>query len=194
MDLEKLVNVKNRGTAKVVYRTADNAARRSFAPGEVKRNISVKELEELTYVPGGTKLIEKYLIINDKEVCEYLGLNVEPEYFYGEEEVKTLLLNGTLDQLLDCLDFAPGGVLDLIKKYAVELKLNDVSKRQAIQDKLKFSVTSAIDNVEHANSKDDEQENKEATGRRAKPINADSEKKEGRRTAPVTPTYNRVDN
>jgi len=36
---------------------------------------------------------------------------------------------GSLDEFLDCLDFAPEGVTDLIKTLAVELPLNDVAKR-----------------------------------------------------------------
>ena len=36
-------------------------------------------MEQATFIPGGKKLIEKYLLINDKEICEYLGLSIEPE-------------------------------------------------------------------------------------------------------------------
>ena len=46
---------------------------------------------------------------------------------------------------MDCLDFAPEGVIELVKKYAVELKVNDIQKRQAILDKTGFNVTSAIE-------------------------------------------------
>lgn len=193
MDLEKLVNVKNRGTSRVVYMLPDNGVVRSFTPGEVKRNILAKELEELTYTPGGIKILEKYLVINDEELCEYLGLKTEPEYFYDEEDVKKLLLTGTLDQLLDCLDFAPGGVLDLVKKLAVELRLNDVKKRDAIKEKLHFDTTKAIDNVDHANSEDEDESNSESATRRTTPIKKEGSAAEGRRTAPVaTPQYNRV--
>jgi hypothetical protein len=54
-------------------------------------------------------------------------------------------LNGSLDELLDCLDFAPVGVLGLIKDYAVKLEINDLSKREAIQNKLGLNVTAAIE-------------------------------------------------
>jgi len=39
------------------------------------------------------------------------------------------MTTGSLDEFLDCLDFAPEGVKDLIKTLSVELPLNDVSKR-----------------------------------------------------------------
>ena len=53
--------------------------------------------------------------------------------------------NGSLEQFLDCLDFAPDVIKDMIKDLAVELPLNDMAKRQAIQDKLGFDVTKAIE-------------------------------------------------
>ena len=138
--------------------------------------------------------MQKYLVINDQEVCEYLGLETEPEYFYGEEEVRTLLSSGTLDQLLDCLDFAPTGVIDLIKKIAVETKLNDVRKREAIKEKIGFDVSAAILNVEYANTQETEGTATTRT-RRAKPV-GDSDKKEettGRRSKPVeAPKYTRA--
>jgi len=52
---------------------------------------------------------------------------------------------GTLEQFLDCLDFAPESVLENIKDMAVNLPLNDVSKRNAIQEKLGFDVSKAIE-------------------------------------------------
>jgi hypothetical protein len=53
---------------------------------------------------------------------------------------------GTLDEFLDCLDFAPIGVIDLIKRYAVALPLSDYNKRKAIKDKLGYDVDAAIKN------------------------------------------------
>ncbi|MCF0126436.1 MAG: hypothetical protein HUJ68_11930 [Clostridia bacterium] len=185
MDLKKVVNVKNRGTASVGYHLNDGQVKRMFAPGEVKKGIiTVGELEQLTYADGGFKLLKKYLVINEPKVCEYLGLDLEPEYFYTEDDVKKLLLSGTLEQLLDCLDFAPQGVLDLIKKYAVELKINDIQKRQSIKDKLGFDVSSAIDNIEYSKATDanDGPAASSEKVRRARPIKEQ------------TPVYERVEN
>ena len=193
--LNRVVNVKNRGVGEVGYTLPDTGIRRTWAPGEVKKNMAVAELEQATYIPGGLKLMQKYLVINDQEVCEYLGLETEPEYFYGEEEVRTLLNHGTLDQLLDCLDFAPTGVIDLIKKIAVETKLNDIRKREAIKEKIGFDVSAAILNVEYANTQETEGTATTTRTRRAKPV-GDSDKKEevtGRRSKPVeTPKYTRA--
>lgn len=191
--LDRIVNVKNRGTSEAGYTLPDSGIRRNWTPGEIKKNIPVSELEQATYIPGGFKLIQKYLLINDKEVCDYLGLETEPEYFYDEAEIKTLLSSGTIDQFLDCLDFAPGGVLDLIKKIAVEINLNDINKRQAIKDKLEFDVTAAIANAQYANSTDEEAETNKK--RRAKPMDEKATPTtRGRRTKTTeTPKYTRVE-
>lgn len=186
------VNVKNRGTATVVYSLDDSGVRRSFAPGEVKKNITIKELEELTYKAGGMKLLEKYLVINDQEVCDYLSIKTEPEYFYDENSILTLLKTGTLDQLLDCLDFAPTGVLDLVKKVALEIKINDVEKRDAIKKKLGFDITAALSNIEFANSADTEKDGGLASKRRATPITDSAQPQSGRRTTGL-PVYNKVE-
>ena len=62
----------------------------------------------------------------------------------NKEDIKTLLLSGSLEQLQDCLDFAPSGVIDLVKDYAVKLEINDISKRNAILTATGFNVTRAI--------------------------------------------------
>jgi hypothetical protein len=54
------------------------------------------------------------------------------------------MVTGTLDQFLDCLDFAPESVKEMIKDMAVDLPLNDIKKREAILDKLGFDVSKAI--------------------------------------------------
>ena len=75
---------------------------------------------------------------------------VEPEYHYTIKDIENLLLNGSLDSLLDCLDFAPEGVIDTVKDLAVKLPLNDMSKRKAILEKTGFNVTNAIQLIEQA--------------------------------------------
>ena len=84
-------------------------------------------------------------MIKDYEAAKELLPDVEPEYYYTEEDVKKLLLiPNNLDAFLDCLDFAPDGVIDLIQEEAVNLPLNDVAKRKAILDKTGFNVEAAI--------------------------------------------------
>lgn len=174
MDLNKRVNVKNRSTATAGYTLPDSGIRRTWAPLEVKKGITVAELEQATYIAGGLVILQDYLQINDKEVCEYLGIETEPEYFYTEEDIVKLLSQGTLEQFLDCLDFAPDGILDMIKKVSVETKLNDISKRQAIQEKLGFNVNKAIE-MDLYSKEIGTSEGTPSTGRRSNPINQTNE-------------------
>lgn len=158
------VRVKNRDHGVVAYVVPDmgNLERR-YEPGEEKI-VTFEELRKLSYTSGGKFLIENYLIIQEREVLEELGIFTEPEYFYTDQEIKRLMTTGTLDEFLDCLDFAPEGVLESIKNLAVELPLNDVAKRQAIMDKTGFSVTNAIAMKE---TSEEEEIGAKTTGRRA---------------------------
>jgi len=64
----------------------------------------------------------------------------------SEQDVINLLKNGTLDEFLDCLDFAPVGVIELVKRFAVQLPLADYDKRQALKNKTGFDVDAAVNN------------------------------------------------
>jgi hypothetical protein len=167
LDDKTIVKVTNRDNGHVGYIIPDlNNLRRDFAPGETK-NVTFEEMKKLSYQPGGKKLINDFLLIEDEgAVAEILG-NVEPEYYYTAEEVKELLLNGSLDALKDCIDYSPEGVKDLIKKYAVELEINDIKKREAIKSMMGFDVTSAI----MVNQETAEPETAEEKARRVSPLN-----------------------
>ena len=183
----EIIKVTNRNNGTTGYSIADlGNLRRIFAPGETKK-IPMEELRKLSYIPGGETILREYLVIDNKEALnELLNGGIEPEYFYTEDEVKTLLLTGSLDQLMDCLDFAPGGVIDLVKKYAVELKINDIQKRQAILNKTGFNVTSAIEINEETLEGEEE---KITTGRRTAPVVATEEVAPARRSSPVPSKY-----
>lgn len=140
---DTIFNVKNRSTSIAIYRIPEDNIRREFAPGETKR-IAFGELEKLTYQPGGTELLTNFLQILDQEPTTTLNIHREPEYDLSEEQIKDLILNGSIDEFLDALDFAPIGVIDLIKSYSVSLPVADLTKRQALKAKLGFDVDSAI--------------------------------------------------
>jgi hypothetical protein len=134
-----MYNVKNRSSSVVVYRIPEKNLRREFAPGETKK-IPFGELEKLTYQQGGKELLENFLQIIDNEPTEDLNIHRELEYDMSEAQIRDLLLTGTLDSFLDALDFAPLGVIDLIKSLAVSLPLTDLNKRKALKEKTGFDV------------------------------------------------------
>lgn len=146
MNLSTRIKVLNRDSGAVVYSIPQmNGLRRVFQSGETKE-ITFEQLQKLSYIPGGEEILQDSLVILDnKEAIQNLLGKPEPEYFYTKEDIKKLMLTGSLDEFLDCLDFAPEGVCELIKGLAVELPLNDVAKRKAIFEKLGFNVDKAIE-------------------------------------------------
>lgn len=143
--MAKIYNVKNRSASMVIYRIPEDNIRREFAPGEVKR-ISQDELTKLSYQSGGQTLMANFLQWNEEELAQELNIPTEPEYYMSEDQIKELLKNGTQEAFLDCLDFAPMGVLDLIKKFAIELPLSDLRKIEALKEKTGFDVAAALKN------------------------------------------------
>ena len=163
------VRVENRGRAIVGYGVPESNIRRRFVANEVKE-ITMGELRMAIQIPGTRRVIENNLIIHSKEAVEELLPNAEPEYFYTVADVDFLLARGTLDQLKDALDFAPKGVIDLIKDQAVKTELNDVRKREAILEQTGFDVTKAIE-INHLSNTVAEIETKT---RRAAPVTEDN--------------------
>ena len=141
--MSTMYNVKNRSAGIAVYKIPELGIRRSFAPGEVKQ-ISAEELEKLTYRPGGMAILANFLQIQSEAGLQQVGLNPQPEYHMSEKDVQDLLSTGSLDEFLDCLDFAPPGVIDLIKKMSVSLPLGDINKRKALKDKTGFDCDAAL--------------------------------------------------
>lgn len=145
IDRNTLVRVKNRSASSLVYKVPDLGVRREFNPGEVKR-ISMDELEKLSYMRGGESLIVNFLQIldNPTAVEEVNGGAPELEYNWGEKEVINLIKNGSQDEFLDALDFAPAGVVDLIKTFCVSLPVTDLNKIHALKEKTGLDVEAAI--------------------------------------------------
>ena len=180
-------NVKNRSSSVVVYRIPESNLRREFAPGETKP-IPFEELEKLTYQEGGRELLENFLQIMDEIPTTELNINREVEYDMSEADIQKLLLSDPLDNFLDALDFAPIGVIDLIKSMAVSLPLTDIDKRRALKDKTGFDVDAALHHLEEERAEEKAPAAAPAAGRRVK-TEIEAPAKTGRRT---TTRYNVV--
>lgn len=190
---DTLVKVINKDSGVVGYTIPELGVHRNFHANETKE-VTFGELESLTFIPGGETILKEYLEIVDNEAAQKLfPSSLEPEYHYTKDDVKKLMEIGTLDQFLDCLDFAPEVIKELIKTMAVELPLNDMSKREAIKEKLGFDVSKAIEikNTKYDGDNDEDQSTNTVSSRRAKPITDTQEKKtiatpSGRRYKPIT--------
>lgn len=180
---KQYVTVTNRNNGTTGY-TLTNGFRRQFAIGQSK-DVDIAELKELIGIPGGEYILQNYLVIEDQAALSYLNLHTEPEYFYTEKEIKELLLQGSLEQLEDCLNFAPEGVLDLIQSIAIDIKLPDVRKRDLIFKKTGFNISNAL-TVNQVLEGDNAQVVEEKKTRKAAPIKTAPERK-------TTPKYVKVE-
>ena len=181
IDKNKIINLTNREHGSITYRIPDLNIRRTFSSGETKQ-VTFNEIEQLSWVEGGKAMLKHYLVIQDPEAAEEILGAVEPEYYYTKKEIDKLLKEGSIAQLEDAIEFGPRGVIDLIKKEAVDLKLNDVRKREVIFKNTKFNVDNAIRLEEE--SKKEEAEAPAETGRRSVPITVEPAAP-ARRTEPI---------
>lgn len=170
LDEKTIITVTNRNNGSTGYTIPEmNGLKRKFTSGETKK-ITMDELRKLSYQPGGDYLLKNYLILfNEEAVAELIG-EVEPEYYYTEEDVMNLLIKGTLDQLDDCLTFAPVGVIEMIKSLAVKIKLNDMNKRELIFEKTGFNPDNAIKNNKYA----EDTEKKDVETKKVRKVTTDS--------------------
>lgn len=165
--MSKQYKVTNRSSSLVFYDIPEKNIHRKFMMGETK-TIGYDELEALSYQPGGPFLIRNYLYIADIPTATEFSGKIEPEYHLDKAGVEKLILTGTLDEFLDCLDFAPEGVIDLIKKLAVDLPMTDANKAQALKRKTGFDAFVAIANDKASKEEDDDKELQVAKERRVK--------------------------
>lgn len=142
---ERMLNVKNRSAGIVTFRLPDIGVRHELAPGQVIR-IPYSHLEKLSYQSGGRELMANFLQIGEDSVNDDLGIPREDEYYMSEDDIKELLLNGEAGAFAECLDFAPLGVIDLIKQYAFSLPLRDTEKIEILKEKTGFDLAKAIMN------------------------------------------------
>ena len=165
MNKNTKIKVRNRCGGSLTYKLPDmNNFVRTFAKGETKE-LPFEEIQKLAYIPGGEYMLQHSLVIENLEAREEILGQVELEYDYDEKDIEKLLINGSMDQLLDCLDFAPKGVIDLVKQIAVKIELNDMRKREAIFKKTGFNVNNAI-KINQESNETVEQEDAAAPARR----------------------------
>lgn len=137
------MKVKNRCDSVIGYSIPDLNIKRRFAPGEVK-TVSQDELEKLAYQPGGLYILANCLQVSPAD-AKALEINPEREYFLTEQGIKDLILTKSLDEFLDALDFAPKGVIDLIRSYSMTLPIKDLAKAEALREKTGFDVVKALE-------------------------------------------------
>ena len=180
------IKITNRSNTTAGYTLPEINLSRWLAPGE-SREIDADELQKLAYQPGGQQLIDEYFLIHDTEEAQMISplTSKEPEYFLDAEGVKRLLQSGSLDEFLDCLDFAPEGVLDLIKDLSISLPCTDMRKLEAYQNKTGINLIKIIE----ANKPEPGEEQPTPLKRRVA-IHSEEQVEEEAPTRRVQPKYN----
>lgn len=146
MEKNTMVKVSNRSSGTVVYTVPEMHVTRVFSEREVK-DVPFGELQAVSYQPGGRELLYHYLMVHDEEALRALiNADEEPEYWLTEDKIPVWINSSTIEEFTDALNFAPDGVKELIKKYAVTVPLNDIRKCDLIKEKLEFDVETAIKN------------------------------------------------
>jgi hypothetical protein len=147
------VKVRNRSYGTVGYSIPEMRIQRKFQKNETKE-VTMEELRKLSFQPGGQELINQFLVVEDKQALSELNPNFEPEYFYTEKDIERMLLTASIEEFLDCLDFAPEGVIGLLKTKAVELEIPDIRKRDAIFKKTGYNINRQIQLKQEAQEED----------------------------------------
>lgn len=139
------MKVTNRSDGNIVYSLPELNIRRLFSVGETKE-IPNKELEALFQAAGGMELIKDYLLLEDKNWVKSHWQDVPVEYFWKDEEISNCLLHDSQELFQETLDYAPTGVLDIMKKLSWQLPISDLNKIHAILEhpRLMFDVQAAI--------------------------------------------------
>ena len=160
-----IVEVQNLTDHTVVFTDDDNHRRYTFQAFE-KKKVPAAVLRSLNYSYGGSVLLRNFLSVKDLDLAGEFGVDEETiEYTWTEKDVDRLLTSGSVDELKDALEFGPDGIKDLIIDKAVSTKLNDMQKREAIEEMTGKNITSMISLQEQAETKT-ENDDKPKRGRR----------------------------
>lgn len=148
-----IIRVRNLTDQTVAYTIPELRIRRVFRGFEYKE-LTAAELRQLWYLPGGAKLLQDYLAVENKELAAEFGISEDlftHEYSWTLDDVKRVLLTGSIDELADALDFAPIGIVDTIVSQAVILQIPDINKHRLIQQETGHDVTKMIKYAEELN-------------------------------------------
>lgn len=143
---DTLVTIENMVGHDVSYIISSLGVRRKLMPG-VPFQVKAQELRALYAEPGGETLLRDYLRVKEPKLQREFGISEDQiEYNWTVKDVDDVLLEKPEEYLLDALDFAPQGIIDLIQSRAIELELPNMNKRKAIMKKTGVNITKSIEN------------------------------------------------
>lgn len=172
LNLQTKVKVSNRSDGSVGYKLDALHIKRHWRhPGDYI-NIPIEELLELKSSRGTKYILDHLLKIEDNaaRALVFDEAPLPPEYDYSEAEVEQLLYAGTNEQLYDALDYAPDGVLSIIRTKACQKLPDTMAKIEAINKKFNISLVTIYQNGVLAKQEDSAEEEKAPVERRTAPI------------------------
>ena len=152
-----MIAVRNFTSQWVVYTIPEKNIKRDFSAFETK-NIEAGELRELWYKPGGEKLLQDYLGVDNRELAQEFNISddlFEHEYSWTQEDIDRVLISGSEDELADALDYAPKGIIESIVDRAVALRIPDMNKRKLIKNMTDKDVSKKIGYAELLEAEED---------------------------------------
>lgn len=142
---DTLVNVINTSTGSVGYVPEQSSVSRIWEKQNVTKKVKLGELREVVGTTGGYVLFaENILLIKDEEIREELNLPELDKYSLTIPEMKDLLENKSLEDLVDMVENCTQDQLDSITNVAIETSLSDFNKIKTIEDYTGTDLTSAI--------------------------------------------------
>lgn len=145
IDDDEKIKIRNLCDHVVCYSVTDGP-RRELAPNQ-SIVVTAGELRQLNSEYGGSMLLRDYIQVQNDELANEFGFNVEetPEYQWSREDVDRALTEEPIEVLEDALDFAPRGIVDLIINRSVAIELPDNRKREVIFEKTGKDITKMIE-------------------------------------------------
>lgn len=175
------ITVRNLTDQTVVYVIPELKIKRVFRGFESK-HLPASELRQLWYIPGGSRILQNFLAVENKELADEFGVSEDSfthEYSWTVGDVKRVLTTGSIDQLADALDFAPIGIIDTIVSQAIKLKIADMNKQKLIQRMTGHDITKMIQYAEKLNELGED--NSVSTGRNSRRTDENKKEKVGGR-------------
>ena len=137
------MKVMNRSTGQAGYALPELNIRRVFNIGEIKE-LKDNEIRALYNTDAGRGMLTHILQVQNKDfVLKEIWPDAPIEYFWTIEDIKKCIYEDSVELFAETIDYAPDGVVDIIKDLAWRGPMNDLNKCNVLRDKLGFDPIAA---------------------------------------------------
>lgn len=137
------MKVMNRDVGQTGYHLPELQIRRVFNVGEIKE-LKEEEILLLYNTDAGRLMLCQILQIQNKDfVREHIWPEAPIEYFWTKEQIRKCLEEDSVELFSETLDYAPEGVINILKDLAWRLPLTDLNKCNIMKTKLGFDPIKA---------------------------------------------------